>query len=114
MTTREALLEQYCRPRTKADALSAAEIKTALADLPTWTFEDGALQRSLEFKDYFATMAFINALAFVIHREDHHPDITFGYNHATVRFNTHSAEGITDNDFICAAKSDALYDARHG
>jgi 4a-hydroxytetrahydrobiopterin dehydratase len=53
-------------------------------------------------------MAFVNAVAWIAHREDHHPDIAFGYNRVRVRFNTHSVHGISINDFICAAKVEAL------
>ena len=54
----------------------------------------------------------MNALAWIVHAEDHHPNLAVGYNRCEVRFSTHSAGGITDNDFICAAKADAIYAQR--
>jgi 4a-hydroxytetrahydrobiopterin dehydratase len=66
------------------------------------------IEASFEFRNYFRTIAFVNAAAYVAIQEDHHPDIAFGYNKATVTFWTHAADGLTENDFICAAKLDAL------
>ena len=62
----------------------------------------------MEFKDYYATMAFVNALAWIAHREDHHPDLAVHYDRAVVRFSTHDVGGLSENDFICAAKTSAL------
>lgn len=67
-----------------------------------------ALHASFEFKNYYHTTAFVNAVIYVAHREDHHPDITFGYKTCEVTYSTHAAGGLTENDFICAAKIDAL------
>jgi 4a-hydroxytetrahydrobiopterin dehydratase len=61
-----------------------------------------------QFKNYYETMAFVNAVAWVAHREDHHPDLEVGYNKCTVRYSTHSVGGLSENDFICAAKVDSL------
>jgi 4a-hydroxytetrahydrobiopterin dehydratase len=94
--------------------MDAASVAAHLAVVPDWTLDSGAIERSFKFNDYWHTLAFINALAFVVHRQDHHPEITFGYNLAKVRFDTHSVKGISLNDFICAAKADALYAARPG
>ena len=67
-----------------------------------------SLQRSLKFKDFFRTMSFVNALAHVANTEDHHPDLKIGYNYCHVSFSTHSIGGLSENDFICAAKLDRL------
>ena len=68
-----------------------------------------------KFRDYYQTMAFINAIAFVIHADDHHPEITFSYNQCTIKFDTHSVNngkgGLSINDFVCAVKVDAIYNA---
>ena len=72
----------------------------------------GAITRSFRFADYRATIAFVNALAWVVHAEDHHPELVVGYDRCEVRFVTHSVGGVTGNDFICAAKADALYAQR--
>ena len=88
--------------------MNAAEIASHLAHAPGWALVDGAIQKHYEFADYHRTMAFVNALAWVAHAEDHHPDLQVSYKRCTVRFNTHSVGGISINDFICAAKVDAL------
>ena len=84
------------------------EIAAHLARAPGWALVDGAIQKRYPFPDFHRTMAFVNALAWVAHAEDHHPDLQLSYGHCTVRFNTHSVGGISINDFICAAKVDAL------
>ena len=88
--------------------MAAAEIQTHLAAAPGWVLSDGALQKRFEFPDFHRTVAFVNALAWIANAEDHHPDLLVSYGHCTVRFNTHSVGGISINDFICAAKVDAL------
>lgn len=115
VVTRAALLKQVSKPlEGSGHAMSVAVIKEQLGVLKDWAKKDGAIERSYKFSNYYETMAFLNAIAYVAHHEDHHPDIAFGYNKATVRFNTHSVKGISLNDFICAAKCDALFDARVG
>lgn len=78
--------------------------------VPGWeVVEDGhALLRTFPFDNYYETMAFVNALAFVAHAEDHHPDLGVHYNRAVVRYSTHDVGGLSENDFICAAKASAL------
>jgi 4a-hydroxytetrahydrobiopterin dehydratase len=70
--------------------------------------DDKVIQRTFHFKNYYQTIAFVNALAWVAHAEDHHPDLTVGYNSCVVNYSTHSAGGLSENDFICAARVDAL------
>ena len=81
-----------------------------LAQVSGWVLSDtaGEISRTFRFKNYYETMAFVNALAWIAHREDHHPDIEVGYNRCHVRFSTHSVKGLSQNDFICAAKLNAL------
>jgi 4a-hydroxytetrahydrobiopterin dehydratase len=67
-----------------------------------------SLKRSLRFKDFYRTMSFVNALAHIANTEDHHPDLELGYNYCRVTFSTHSIGGLSENDFICAAKLDRL------
>jgi 4a-hydroxytetrahydrobiopterin dehydratase len=67
-----------------------------------------SLKRSLKFKDFYRTMSFVNALAHIANTEDHHPDLRVGYNYCDVTFSTHSIGGLSENDFICAAKLDLL------
>lgn len=110
MRSREALLASQCRPR--AVALPASEVAAQLSVLPDWKLERGAIARSFRFRDYHETIAFVNALAWVAHAADHHPDLAVGYDRCEVRFSTHSVGGISDNDFICAAETDAIYARR--
>lgn len=96
-----------CKPLEGAP-MPAAQIESHLAQAPGWTLRDGAIEKSYQFGNFHETMAFVNALAWIAHAEDHHPDLALGYSRCTVRFNTHSVGGISINDFICAAKVDAL------
>ena len=104
-----ALLGMTCKPRSGA-ALSRAEAELLLHEIPGWSLNDAAneITRTWKFGNYYETLAFVNALAWVAHREDHHPELGVNYNRCTVRFSTHSVHGLSENDFICAAKIDAL------
>jgi 4a-hydroxytetrahydrobiopterin dehydratase len=102
------LTRQRCQPLEGHPAMTPGQVAQHLSAAPGWALVDGAIQKRFDFADYHRTMAFINAVAWIAHSEDHHPDIAFGYNRCTVRFNTHSVGGISINDFICAAKVDAL------
>lgn len=113
MKTVQQLLASHCR-EIKGAALGEAEVFAQLTVLPQWTQNAGTLTKTYRFKNYYETIAFVNALAFIVHREDHHPDLHVGYNRCEVRYNTHSVNGISDNDFICAAKADAIYSAGVG
>jgi len=86
------------------------EVQGFLNVLPGWVLvENGqAIRKSYKFDDYYRTMAFVNALAFVAHREDHHPDLSVHYNRVEVRYSTHDVGGLSTNDFICAAKAEQL------
>ncbi|MCM3562399.1 MAG: 4a-hydroxytetrahydrobiopterin dehydratase [Hydrogenophaga sp.] len=94
-------------------ALNATEIVTQLSQLngthpDGWKLIDGSIERTFRFANFHETMAFVNAVAWVAHREDHHPDVAFGYNRCTLRFNTHDVNGISVSDFFCAAAVNAL------
>jgi 4a-hydroxytetrahydrobiopterin dehydratase len=77
---------------------------------PAWRIsEDGkSLRRAFGFEDFHRTMAFLNAVAWIANTQDHHPDFEAGYNYCRMEFSTHSVGGLSENDFICAAKIDAL------
>ncbi len=109
MTTE--LTEQTCRPLKGAgNLLSPDQCAHHLELLDGWQLvEHGqAIRRIVHFEDYYRTMAFVNALAFIAHREDHHPDLGVHYNRCEIRFSTHDVGGLSLNDFICAAKIDRL------
>jgi 4a-hydroxytetrahydrobiopterin dehydratase len=97
---------------TRGGDYSTQEIDAQLKALPLWACSKGFLERQFAFKNYYSTMSFVNALAWVVHSQDHHPELTVTYNKCLVKFNTHSVNGISVNDFICAAKADALF-AQH-
>lgn len=67
-----------------------------------------SIERRVQFKNYYETMAFVNAVAWVAHQEDHHPDLEVHYNHCLIHYNTHTVDGLSENDFICAAKVNML------
>lgn len=92
------------------DLAAAVKLKSSLR--PHWELiNDGkALRARFEFRNFHLTMAFVNAVAYVAHREDHHPDMDVGYNRCVVTWWTHAINGLSENDFICAAKVDALLD----
>jgi len=79
-----------------------------LAEISGWAIEQGVLVRAFTFKNYYETLAFVNAVAWIAHREDHHPDIDFSYKTCRIRYRTHNIGGLSENDFICAAKINAL------
>jgi len=96
------------RSRIGAPRLDATELSEHLAALAGWKLVENRIEKTFSFANYYETMAFVNALAYVAHREDHHPDLTVGYNRCGVAFSTHDAGGVTLNDCICAAKIERL------
>ena len=105
------LLTDNCS--ASATALDQADIATLMGHLPGWSIADGKLERHFGFKNYYETMAFVNALAWLSHQEDHHPELVVNYKDCVARYQTHSAGGaLTANDFICAAKASAIYAQR--
>ena len=104
----QPLAQQHCKPLEGHAAMTTAQIDSQLAQAPGWSLVAGAIAKTYSFADFHRTMAFVNALAWIAHAQDHHPDLHLGYSRCTVRFNTHSVGGISINDFICAAKVDAL------
>lgn len=106
-----ALASSRCTALPKGTPpLAAAEIARLLSAVPGWEHvgRDGLIRKTFAFPDYAGTMAFVNAIAWIAQREDHHPDMEVGYNRCQVSFSTHSVDGISMNDFICAAKIEAL------
>ncbi|GAB2503058.1 4a-hydroxytetrahydrobiopterin dehydratase [Arenimonas alkanexedens] len=111
MTTINELAARNCTPlKGKEHQLSPADVKAFLGHLPGWELiDDGAaVRKTFRFDDYYKTMAFVNALAYVAHAQDHHPDLGVHYDRAVVRYSTHDVGGLSVNDFICAAKAEQL------
>jgi 4a-hydroxytetrahydrobiopterin dehydratase len=111
MTDLVPLAQAHCMPRRGSEhRLNEARVRELLPEVPGWDLVEGghALSKTFQFANYYETMAFVNALAYVAHREDHHPDLGVHYNRCVVRFSTHDVGGLSENDFICAAKAEAL------
>jgi len=104
------LLNKRCKPCEGGTVpYDATQTMEMLKQLKAWIVEDGKLVKLYPFRNYHETMAFVNALAWISHREDHHPDLQVGYNKCRVEYSTHAIGGLSENDFICAAKADALF-----
>jgi 4a-hydroxytetrahydrobiopterin dehydratase len=86
----------------------AAALLTQISQDWTLTDEARALRRNFAFRDFYRTMSFVNALAHIANIEDHHPDLEIGYNYCRVKFTTHAVKGLSENDFVCAAKVDLI------
>lgn len=111
--TLSPLATQHCQPRKgKEHALDRAAIDGYLAGLPGWKVSaDGkAIVKDFRFPDFHHTLGFINAVGFMANQEDHHPDLEAGYGHCQVLWSTHDVGGLSLNDFICAARVEALLD----
>jgi 4a-hydroxytetrahydrobiopterin dehydratase len=105
------LRSQTCSPLKGAEhALSVGEVGDLLEALPGWALSDDGktISKDFGFKNFFRTMSFVNAIAWIANREDHHPDMEVGYGHCLVRYTTHDVGGLSRNDFICAAKVEGL------
>lgn len=106
------LRDKHCLPcEGDVDPLNHAQATDYLDKLSAgWSLDENgkSIEREFRFADFYGTIAFVNAIAWIAHREDHHPDLQVGYNRCVVRYTTHAIDGLSDNDFICAAKIDAL------
>ena len=90
--------------------LKEEEIALLIRQLEGWEYAGGRIAKIYRFANYHQTMAFVNATAWISHREDHHPDLVVGYNSCRAEYVTHAIGGLSENDFICAAKVDALFE----
>lgn len=105
------LTDLQCNPLPEGSAaLTKAEITELLKHVPGWEVspETDKLIYTFHFKNYYETIAFVNAVAWIAHQEDHHPDLVVNYNRCNVSYNTHTVKGLSENDFICAAKISRL------
>ena len=92
------------------EALPEIEVKSRVAKLTDWTYDESKkrLSKTFKFKGFLKTMSFVNAVAWVANAEMHHPDLEVTYNTCTINFQTHSVNGVTENDFICVDKVESL------
>ena len=106
------LLNKRCLPcEGGVPALDLPAATDFLKKLDGWELHNNGKEivRNFRFKDYYRTIAFVNAIAWIAHYEGHHPDLEVHYDNCKVRYSTHTVAGLTENDFICAAKVDALF-----
>ena len=103
------LADKKCKPCEGGVAPLTFEVADALLEqLEDWERDGAEISKTYTFKNYYQTMAFVNAAAYISHKEDHHPDMLVSYKTCTVAYTTHAIGGLSENDFICAAKLDAL------
>lgn len=103
------LVHKSCKScEGKVAKLSDQQAASLSKQVPQWERASGEISRTFKFANYYETMAFVNATAWISNRENHHPDLEVGYNKCRVRYSTHSVGGLSENDFICAAKIDNL------
>jgi len=105
------LTKKRCKPcEGGMKPFTLSESRTYLLKLNEWILDEKNvfIKRHCQFKNHYETMAFVNAVAWISHSEDHHPILEIGYNYCDVQYSTHAIKGLSENDFICAAKVDAL------
>lgn len=107
------LAREQCQPQRGRQALDQSHIANLLAQLPGWQLDSDAraISKDFRFPDFHHTLGFINTVGFIANRQDHHPDLEAGYGHCRVRWSTHDVGGLSRNDFICAARVEALLTA---
>lgn len=112
MASLSELASRQCKPcegGVRAPALAQDEINTLLKQLDGWTLHESRIGKAFEFKDFYENMAFVNAVAWISQRENHHPDMSVSYRRCRLEYSTHALKGLSESDFICAAKVDALF-----
>lgn len=107
----KSLEEQHCQAcEGGVDPLNVEQISALKSQVPDWKVSEDnkSISRKFTFKNFYKTMAFVNAIAYIANVENHHPDLQVGYSYCTVTFTTHAIKGLSPNDFICARKVDLL------
>ena len=105
------LQNKHCVPcEGGVPTLSADKVQEMLTKISNWETDNSStfIRRRFSFKNFYKTMAFVNAIAWIANQENHHPDMEVGFNYCLVKYTTHAIKGLSKNDFICAAKVDAL------
>ncbi len=112
-----ALLEKRCVAcEGGTEPLTTVQITQYLKQITDWTYDltTQRITKTYRFRNYYQTIAFVNAIAWVANYENHHPDLEVAFNQCIVHYTTHAIDGLSENDFICAAKTDLLYEKRPG
>lgn len=108
-TKSPSLAAKQCKPcAAGTPALKQEQISSLMAQLDGWVQQGQVISKTVTFSNFHQAMSFVNAVAWVSNQEDHHPELTISYNKCKVEYTTHSVGGLSENDFICAAKVDAL------
>lgn len=103
------LAKRSCKPCVAgAPPLNQDQIITLMQQLEDWEQHGQTISKTVTFNNFHQAMSFVNAVAWVSNQEDHHPELTISYNKCKVEYTTHAVNGLSENDFICAAKIDAL------
>lgn len=103
------LPQKKCKPcEGGVPPLGDEEVSHLLSQILGWEVEGREITKTFPFKNYYETMAFVNAIAWISHSENHHPDLEVGFKKCRMRYTTHAIGGLSENDFICAAKVDQL------
>lgn len=104
------LAKKSCKPcEGGVPPLGEDEAQRLLAEISGWALEGKSIFKAFSFRNHYQAMAFVNAVAWISHREDHHPDMVVSYDQVRVSYTTHAIGGLSENDFICAAKIEALW-----
>lgn len=102
---------KHCKPcEGGMPPLSPEKIQEFLKNLTGWQLDQAgiSISKHWRFKGFSSLMFFINGVAFLANQEQHHPDVTFSYNTCTIKLTTHAINGLSENDFIVAAKIEKL------
>lgn len=101
--------KKKCKPcESGTKPLEKPFVEESLKEIEGWEMEGGVISRTFQFRNYYETTSFVNAVIWIAHREDHHPDVSFGYKNCKIDYVTHAIGGISENDLICAAKINQL------
>lgn len=104
------LSARHCKPcEGNTPPMPREDAERLLAELPGWELGEGVLHKRFDFKNYSQTIFFVNAVAWIAQKQGHHPDLEVSYNSCRVSYTTHAIGGLSENDFICAARVDALF-----
>ena len=103
--------DRHCKPcEGGVTPMARSEAEATMSEIAGWELSDDgkSISRRFEFKGFYKCVSFINAMAWIANAENHHPDFSAGYNYCAVTFTTHAIDGLSENDFICAARVNVL------
>jgi 4a-hydroxytetrahydrobiopterin dehydratase len=112
--TIEELASGHCAPCVNVKAFTVDEADKALAPLSGWVIRDGAIEKEFRFKSYLAGLDFAYSIGKIAELENHHPDLFIGWRRVKVALSTYAIKGLSQNDFVMAAKAELEYSRTHG